>query len=159
MTPITLINLDGITYAKLENGCLVPESLVAERAVITTSNQIWPSLLDLATVKQEQVVVITLDGHNQVIKRHIVTVGIANASLIHPREVFKPAIMDSAVSIIVAHNHPSGNLQPSEVDIRATRKLAGAAKLLGIPLLDHLIFAASGHKSIRESNPKLWDVE
>jgi DNA repair protein RadC len=107
----------------------------------------------LRSAPQECVVVLTLDGNNQVIKSHTITRGLANQSQIHPRETFYPAIHDRAVSILVAHNHPSGNLEPSEADLIATRRLVEVSKTLGIPVLDHLIVAEGGFLSIREKYP------
>jgi DNA repair protein RadC len=99
------------------------------------------------------VVVLTLDGNNQIIKKHTITVGLANQSHIHPRETFFPAIQDRAVSILVAHNHPSGNLEPSEADLVATKRLVEVSKTMGIPLLDHLIVSENGFLSLRERFP------
>ena len=97
--------------------------------------------------------VLTLDGNNQLISNHIVTVGLVNQSQIHPRETFRCAILHNAVSIMIAHNHPSGNLEPSESDLAATRRLCESGKTLGIPLLDHLIVSSEGFVSLRERYP------
>ncbi len=83
----------------------------------------------------------------------MITVGLANQSQIHPREVFRPAILDAAVSILIAHNHPSGNLEPSEADLVATRRLVEVSKTIGIPVLDHVIVSQQGFLSIREKFP------
>ncbi len=152
------VELESITYAKYPNGCLVPLSLVMEKTKITTPEPLLPLLMDISLAGQEQVVVFTLDGANQVIKRHIVTIGLANQSQIHPRECFRPAIVDSAVSVIIAHNHPSGNMSPSQADLAATRRLSAAGKLLGIPVLDHIIFHANEMYSLREFYPNLWEA-
>ena len=107
---------------------------------------------------QESLWVICLDQKNQPKGRTMVTLGTANASLIHPREVFKPAILCGATSIIVSHNHPSGDPSPSGADIAATRKLREAAIILDIALLDHVIVGdkssdpcGKGHYSFREA--------
>src|SRR5688572_4634913 len=73
-----------------------------------------------------------------VVRSHMVTIGLANQSQVHPRETYKWAVRHNAESIMVAHNHPSGNLESSESDLAATRRLCEAGKLMGIPLLDHL---------------------
>ena len=150
------IKLKDIEYAQYENGHLIPIELLRETVSITKPITLMPYLADLASETQEHFLVITLDGHHQVIKRHVVTIGLANQSQIHPRETFKPAIVDHAVSIIVAHNHPSGHMQASEADLSATKRLFDAGKILGIPLLDHLIFHGSQVYSIRETHPHLF---
>lgn len=128
------------------------------RNAIRTPQDALPYLTELRQCSQEKVAVLTLDGHHQVLGNHVVTVGLANQSQIHPRETFYPAIRDRAVSIIVAHNHPSGHLSPSEADLAATRKLSAASKVLGIPLLDHLILAETGVLSLREKYPSCFEA-
>lgn len=98
----------------------------------------------------ENFVVITLNGSNKVINTRIVTVGLLNHSLVHPRETFRPAIMDNAAAIIIAHNHPSGSLEPSSNDIAITRTLVDAGGILGIKVLDHIIVSSTGFLSMRE---------
>jgi DNA repair protein RadC len=80
----------------------------------------------------------------------VVSVGILNENLVHPREVFEPAIQCSAAQIIVAHNHPSGDVDPSEEDIAVTGKLKEAGRILGIEILDHVIVSQSGYLSFKE---------
>ena len=105
---------------------------------------------DLAGSKKEAFVVFLLDSNNGVIASEIVAVGTLNSALIHPREVFKLAITRSANSVILVHNHPSGNLEPSNEDREVTRRLAEAGDVLGIKLLDHLIISedAKQYRSI-----------
>ena len=91
---------------------------------------------------------LTLDGANRLIAKRIVTIGTLTASLVHPREVFADAITDRAASIIVAHNHPSGNLQPSQADRDVTDRLREAGELLGVTLLDHVIVTKDGFRAI-----------
>lgn len=105
---------------------------------------------------REHMVAIYLDGRHRPIAWQIVSVGTANASLVHPREVFQPAIHVGAVSLILAHNHPSGDPTPSEDDVTLTRRLSDAAKLLGIGLLDHVVVADSSAYSLREKRPELF---
>ncbi len=128
------------------------------RNSIRTPQDALPYLTELRQCSQEKVAVLTLDGHHQVLGNHVVTIGLANQSQIHPRETFYPAIRDRAVSIMVAHNHPSGHLSPSEADLAATRRLASASKVLGIPLLDHLIIAETGLLSLREKYPSCFEI-
>ena len=101
--------------------------------------------------RQEHFVVLTLNGAHFTIRRHVVTVGIANRTIVHPREVFWPAIKDNAVAIIVAHNHPSGQVEPSEEDRQVTVRLKEAGKVMGIPVLDHLIIGRDRYYSFLEN--------
>ena len=105
----------------------------------TTPEDAFRHVKDIQTAAQECFVVLTLDTKNRIIDRHLVTLGILNASLAHPREVFRPAILDNAASIIAVHNHPSGDPSPSAEDLRITRQLIEAGKLLDIQILDHVI--------------------
>lgn len=99
---------------------------------------------------REHFAVLLLDTRNRVTGIHNVSVGNLNASLVHPREVFKAAILGSAAALIVAHNHPSGDADPSPEDLTLTHRLKQAGELLGIPVLDHLIIGAPGFVSLKE---------
>ncbi len=101
--------------------------------------------------RQEEFHIVTLDTKNQVIDTHRITVGTLDASLVHPREVFRPAIKDAAASVILVHNHPSGDPTPSSEDINVTRRLESAGELLGIKVLDHIVLGSSSATSLRES--------
>ena len=101
---------------------------------------------------QEEFHILLLDTKNRVTGSHLITVGTLDASLVHPREVFRPAIRNSASSIIAVHNHPSGDPTPSQEDRAVTRRLEEAGKTLGIDLLDHIIVAREGVKSVREES-------
>ena len=92
---------------------------------------------------QEAFWVIMLDRKNRAIGRVMITLGTLTSSLVHPREVFRPAILASAAAIIAAHNHPSGDSAPSSADIQVTRQLREAANILGIDLLDHVVVGDS----------------
>ena len=92
--------------------------------------------------EKELFVVICMDGKNNVKAWHIVSMGLLNQSLVHPRETFRPAVMDGAASVIVMHNHPTGDPTPSAEDISTTRQLIDAGRILGITLLDHIIIGA-----------------
>ncbi|MEM7314601.1 MAG: DNA repair protein RadC [Planctomycetota bacterium] len=100
--------------------------------------------------KQEEFHIVTLDTKNCVIDTHCITVGTLDASLVHPREVFRPAIKDAASSVILTHNHPSGDATPSPQDLAVTERLEQAGKNLGIDVLDHIVVASRGSISIRE---------
>ncbi|MCD6115604.1 DNA repair protein RadC [bacterium] len=98
-------------------------------------------------LKKEVFRVVLLDSGNSVIRESIITEGILNASLVHPREVFKVAVDYGAASIIAIHNHPSGNENPSNNDYKVTEQLVKAGKIMGIPLTDHIIIAGKGFYS------------
>ncbi|MCA9011787.1 MAG: DNA repair protein RadC [Planctomycetaceae bacterium] len=100
--------------------------------------------------QQEEFWVVTLNTKNVPIDCHQVTVGTLRNSLVHPREVFRPAIRDAANSIIVVHNHPSGDPTPSDQDISVTRRLEETAEVVGIPVLDHIVVGADKAISIQE---------
>jgi len=99
---------------------------------------------------RERFLVIWLNSANRVTGFEIVTEGILNSSIVHPREVYRGAIVATAASIIIAHNHPSGNGEPSAEDISITRQIAEAGKIIGIPLNDHVIFADHNYTSFAE---------
>ena len=100
--------------------------------------------------KQEEFHMVTLDTKNRPIASHQITVGTLRNSLVHPREVFRPAIRDAANCIIVVHNHPSGDPTPSDQDINVTERLESAAEIIGIPLIDHIVVAGEKALSIQE---------
>lgn len=104
----------------------------------------------LGREKKEHFVILSLDSSNNLIKISDVSIGILNANLVHPREIFQEAILNHAAKIILAHNHPSGNLEPSKEDILITEKLAGSARILDIKLEDHLIINKDGYFSFKE---------
>jgi DNA repair protein RadC len=101
--------------------------------------------------KKEHFLAFYLNSRNQMIHFETVSIGTLSASLVHPREVFAPAIEATAAALIVAHNHPSGDCAPSPEDKVATRRLKESGELLGIPLLDHLIVSSSSFFSFREN--------
>lgn len=103
--------------------------------------EIWEELKDLRDHRKEHFVIFYLDSRNQEIKREIISVGSLNANLVHPREVFEPAVRNLAAQIILAHNHPSGDPEPSEDDLLLTKKLVESGKILGIEVIDHIIVA------------------
>lgn len=120
----------------------------SERPVISGTEDAVRQLGYIRDKKQEHFVVLTLDGANRLISNTVVFQGTLNRSLIHPREIFAKAIEDRAANIIVAHNHPSGNPEPSSDDVEITTKLKEAGKLLGIDVLEHIIVARCGEWSI-----------
>ena len=94
---------------------------------------------DMATCAQEMFVVITLDTRNGMIARHLVTLGLLSYVPVSPREIFRPAIADSAAAIVLVHNHPSGDATPSSEDLRITRQMIDAGRVLGVPVMDHVV--------------------
>ena len=108
------------------------------------------SLFDIGKLQQETFIVLALDGANKPIRTCAVTDGLLDTNMVHPREVFAPVLVARAGSIIVAHNHPSGTLEPSPEDIALTKRLVECGKLLGIRVLDHLILTAEGFISLKE---------
>ncbi|AZV46738.1 hypothetical protein C3L23_05460 [Nautilia sp. PV-1] len=117
---------------------------------INDANDAYELLKEYADKKQEYFLSITLDGAMNVIDKRIIFIGTLNQSIIHPREVFADAIADRANSIIIAHNHPSGELTPSNADIEITKRLQEVGKLIGIELLDHLIITKEGFYSFSQ---------
>jgi DNA repair protein RadC len=106
-----------------------------------------PRLRDAA---HERFLVVLLDGRHRVQREVLASQGTLTASLVHPREVFRPALQEGAAAVVVVHNHPSGDPTPSREDREVTRRLARAGALLGIPLLDHVVVAEQGYVSLRE---------
>ena len=104
----------------------------------------------LRTESREHFVVLLLNARHECMAVETVSIGSLNASIVHPREVFRAAVLAAAANILVAHNHPSGDPEPSEEDIAITRRLAQVGELLGIGLLDHVVIAKRGAVSLRE---------
>jgi DNA repair protein RadC len=117
---------------------------------VTMPRDLFPLISHFADRKQEHFLCVSLNGAHEVIAARGITAGLINKTPIHPREVFADPITDRACAIIVAHNHPSGNLEPSKEDIDITKRLKAAGDLLGIPLLDHLVFSSSEYYSFVE---------
>lgn len=129
--------------------------LVCERkgrdVKITGPSDVYPLVKRYATKMQEHFLILTLNTAQEVIRVHLVSLGLLSRTLISPREVFARCLKDHAASLILAHSHPSGNLEPSREDREATRRLCDAGSLMGVPVLDHLIFTKSGYYSFKES--------
>lgn len=126
------------------------------QAKISKPSDIADLVLDeLRMLKQEVLILVTLDTKNKVISKKEIFKGGLNSSLIHPREIFKEAVKDSAASIIICHNHPSGDPTPSRDDINITTRLKECGKIMGIELLDHLIIGDNRFISLKERDI-LW---
>jgi DNA repair protein RadC len=105
---------------------------------------------DIRSMNREHFVGFYLNSRNQVLRREIISIGSLNASIVHPREVFTPAIAVSAASLVLAHNHPSGDPTPSEEDLAITRRLLEAGRIIGIDVLDHVVVARESYASFKE---------
>jgi DNA repair protein RadC len=116
---------------------------------ILAPEDIWKLCGDFRGSKKEHFAVFYLDTMNTLIERQIISIGTLNASLVHPREVFEPAVSLHAAGIIAVHNHPSGNIEPSQDDLAITKRLTDAGKILGIILTDHIILTANDFTSFK----------
>jgi len=150
-----LKKLKGIGPAK---ACLIKAAYELNRRAI--ENDLLPSIIspkdvirevaDIRDYKKENFIALYLNAKNQVIHKETISIGSLNANVVHPREVFKPAIEKSAASIILAHNHPSGDPTPSGDDIELTKQIIEAGKIMDIDVLDHIILGDKGYISLKE---------
>ena len=130
-------------YNKLKSG--------GYKRKITCAKDVYDLLVDrYGSKKKEYFICLYLDTKNNVIKEEVVSIGTLNSSLVHPREVFKTAIRESANSVILVHNHPSGDVSPSVEDEEITEMLIEAGEKVGIKVLDHLVIGKGGYFSLRE---------
>ncbi len=150
-----LLAVPGVGLAKaaqiLSAFELARRHLLKDTVKITVAEDIVPLVADIAGRQQEYFICISLNGANEVIEMRIVTIGLLDNSPVHPREVFADVIADRAAAVIFAHNHPSGDLQPSAADRRVHEQLTEAGRILGINVLDHIIVSRKGHFSFREN--------
>ena len=150
-----LLSVPGMGLAKggqiLAAFELARRHLLQQTVKIETAGDVVPLLADIVGKTQEHFVCMTLNGANELIERRIVTIGLLDKSLVHPRDVFADVITDRAAAVIFAHNHPSGDVQPSEADLKTQEQLVQAAKILGIRVLDHIIVTRKGYFSFQES--------
>lgn len=150
-----LCSIDGVGTAKAS--VVVAAMEFARRRIrphgvkIAFAPDVYPLIRHVADRRQEHFLCVSLNGANEVIAVRTVSVGLVNRALVHPREVFADPITDRASAVIVAHNHPSGNLDPSPDDLDVTRQLKKAGQTLGIKLLDHLIFNQTDYYSMLEA--------
>jgi len=121
--------------------------MAKDKPLLNTREAVLARLKLIRNKKQEYFVCISLDAGSRLITRRVVTIGTLTQSLVHPREVFAGPLKDRAASIILAHNHPSGDSQPSKADISSTQQLIAAGILLGIHVDDHIIVAANQYYS------------
>jgi len=138
------------------------EKSVSEKTVciIKKPEDIYNLLIkDLYSKKKEELYLVSLDARNKVVSKDLVSVGILSETLVHPREIFKTAIQKNASSIILSHNHPTGNPNPSTNDINTTDRLIKAGIILGIPLLDHIIIAKNSYVSLKMHRGSAWETK
>ena len=117
---------------------------------IYSPKDIWEDLKVIRGSKKEHFYVFYLDSRNQIINKELVSIGTLNASIVHPREVFEPAVRNLAAQIILSHNHPSQDPNPSEEDIVLTKRLIEAGRLLGIEIIDHVIISKEKYFSMKK---------
>lgn len=158
-----LVKFRGVGMENAKTIMMVMESsaeyLAGTNAVsVSDPNTIVNHLSWMKWEQQENLVVVTLDNANHIIGKHLVTKGLVNEGPFHPREILRYAILDNAVSIIVAHNHPSGNSEPSGQDIAVTRVINAACKIMKMPCLDHLVISRSGFSSLHRLHPELFEI-
>ena len=150
-----LLTVPGMGLAKgaqiLSAFELARRHLLKEIIKIECAKDVLPLVADVASKPQEHFVCISLNGANEVIEKRVVTIGLLDKSPVHPREVFADVIADRAAAVILLHNHPSGDLQPSQADRRTHDQLFEVAKILGIRILDNIIVTRKGYFSLRES--------
>ncbi|MFE4104752.1 RadC family protein [Almyronema epifaneia] len=158
-----LMQIPGIGAAKaasilaaLELGRRVLASKPPERAIVDDPAIAAAALShELMWQTQERFAIVFLDIKHRLLGTQVVTIGTATETLAHPRDIFREILRQGATRAIVAHNHPSGNLEPSPEDVSLTRQLLAAAHLLGVPLLDHLILGNGDFRSLRQTT-HLW---
>lgn len=140
----TLRNIDGVGSSRacqiMASFELARRYLIKDVMTIKSPTDVLPLVSNLLDKKQEYFVCISLNGAGEVVGNRIVTVGLVNHNLIHPREVFADAITDRAASVVLVHNHPSGILEPSNQDILITKQLVEAGSILGIKVLEMEIY-------------------
>ena len=120
-------------------------------APIKSSSDIVPFVQNYAVCKKEHFLLVTLNGSNEIIQIHVISVGTLNRTLIHPREIYGTAMREDAAAIIVCHNHPSGNCEPSEEDVDVTHNLERVGEIMGIALLDHVIVCRDSYFSFADN--------
>lgn len=161
--------LSPLTADEISTGCglAAAEAARLAAAVELARRLLWPedgsvpirsprdacrTLAPIRAAAKEHFVSLYLDARNQVITQETISIGSLNANIVHPREVFRPAIINAAAAVILAHNHPSGDVTPSQEDLNLTARLVEAGRMLGIEVLDHLIVSESRFLSLRSES-------
>ncbi len=117
-------------------------------STLRTAREVYEYVKDMRTLAKENLRGLYLNAHYRVIHDEVISIGTVDANIVHPREVFKPAIEHSAVALILVHNHPSGVTAPSEIDLAVTNRLIESGKLLGVDLIDHVIVTENSFLSV-----------
>jgi DNA repair protein RadC len=128
---------------------IVSERKLKRKVKIGNPGEVYKIVKRYAEAQQEQFILLTLNGERSVISVSIVSIGLVNKTIVHPREIFCRAISDRASAIIVCHNHPSGSTKPSGEDKQITMRIYDAGEIIGIPLLDHIVFSKTGYTSLK----------
>lgn len=118
-------------------------------STVRNAKDAYDYLQDMRNLPKEHLRGLYLNSHNRIIRDEVISIGTINSNMIHPREVFRPAIESNAAAVVLAHNHPSGEVTPSEEDIEITKQLVQAGKILGISLLDHVVITKDSFASIQ----------
>ena len=151
LTADDLAKLDGVGKAKAAAILAAVEftrrRVKPEGIKIKQPADIVPHIQHYTDRKQEHFICASVNGANEVVNIRVVTIGLIDRSHVHPREVFAEPIVDRASSVILAHNHPVGNLEPSREDIETTKRLRRAGEIMGVTVLDHIVFNAKDHFS------------
>ncbi len=121
--------------------------LKEKRPKTTSPDMVYKLLKDIKDETQEMFIVLCLDNKKKVISKNIVFIGTLDSTIIHPREIFKIAILNSSSCLILAHNHPSGDPNPSDEDIKITNQLKEVGEIMGIPIIDHIIVGTNSYYS------------
>ena len=157
MTYQDLVKIGGIDSAKATT--LLAAFELAKRALevndtnlptIESTKDAIAQLTDLQNLKKEHFITLYINARHKLIHKELISVGTLTANLVHPREVFEPAIIRVAIEIIVAHNHPSGDPAPSSADLEITKRLVEAGKILGIKVLNHIIITKDNYFSFQD---------
>ncbi len=153
--PDDLVQFDGVGNAKATLILAAIEfarrRIKPEGTKIETPADVLPLIRHYADRKQEHFISTSINGANEVMNIRVVSIGLVDSTSVHPREVFADAMTDRASSVIVAHNHPAGSLEPSAWDVEVTKQLKAAGEIVGVALLDHIIFNRTGYYSFLES--------
>lgn len=151
-----LIEIHGL--GKIKAGQIIAALEYGRRAhteaqeIVLTPEKVFDLCSDIRDSKREHFVAFYLNSRNALIAREVISIGILDASLVHPREVFEPALRHSAARVCLVHNHPSGSLSPSSNDELLTEQLVQAGKLMGIQVVDHLILTKTHYNSLLSDN-------
>ena len=157
MTYQDLVKIGGIDSAKATT--LLAAFELSKRALevndtnlptIESTKDAMAQLTDLQNLKKEHFITLYINARHKLIHKELISVGTLTANLVHPREVFEPAMVRAAIEIIVAHNHPSGDPAPSSADLEITKRLVEAGKILGIKVLNHIIITKENYFSFQD---------